>query len=125
MLDTSVQLDRFIDQVLQRLGLSRAELAQTLEISERSIARWQAGKSFPQYESRARLEELDLLADRVQSAFPTAAARDAWLREPGPDSEGQPLIEAILEDRFEVVRAALDRIEATKGRGRTRTTKSE
>ena len=69
MLDTSVQLDRFIDQVLQRLGLSRAELAQTLEISERSIARWQAGKSFPQYESRARLEELvPLLEARTAEA---------------------------------------------------------
>jgi transcriptional regulator with XRE-family HTH domain len=107
--DTSVELDRYIDRILESLGLSRAELAQALEVSERSIKRWQAGKSFPQYESRARLEELDALADRALASFPDVPSIHAWLRAPNASSDGRSLVDAIAMDRFDLVNVALDR----------------
>jgi transcriptional regulator with XRE-family HTH domain len=112
--DTSIELDSYIDRLLENLGLSKAELAQALEVSERSIKRWQAGKSFPQYESRARLEELDALADRLLASFPDVAAIHAWLRAPNASSDGRSLVDAILIDRFDLVNLALDRRNADR-----------
>jgi len=114
--DTSVELDRYIDRLLETLGLSRAELAQALEVSERSIKRWQKGKSFPQYESRARLEELDALGDRLLGAFGDRSAIHAWLRAPSEIHDGKSLVEAIVIDRFDLVDAALDRRNAAQTR---------
>lgn len=108
-MDTFVDLGRYIDRILQDLGLSRVELAQALEVSERSIKRWQAGKSFPQYESRARLEELNALADRLLMSFPDVHSIHDWLRAPNASSDGRSLVDAILSDRFDLVNLALDR----------------
>ena len=108
-MDTSVELDRYIDRLLETLGLSRAELAQALEVSERSIKRWQKGKSFPQYESRARLEELEAMGDRLLDAFDNRPAIHAWLRAPSELNDGKSLVDAIVIDRFDLVDTALDR----------------
>lgn len=113
-MDTSIELDTYIDRLLDNLGLSKAELAQALEVSERSIKRWQAGKSFPQYESRARLEELDVLAVRLLASFPDRSAIHAWLRAPNASSDGRSLVDAILVDRFDLVNVALDRRNAER-----------
>lgn len=107
--ETTLELDRYIDRLLETLGLSKAELAQALEVSERSIKRWQAGKSLPQYESRARLEELDALSDRLLAAFPDVATIHAWLRAPNAGSDGRSLADALVADRFDAVNLALDR----------------
>ncbi|HET9659084.1 MAG TPA: hypothetical protein VFP05_02065 [Thermomicrobiales bacterium] len=119
-MDTSVELDSYIDRLLENLGISKAELAQALEVSERSIKRWQAGKSFPQYESRARLEELDALAVRLLASFPDVAAIHAWLRAPNASSDGRSLVDAILSDRFDLVNLALDRRNADSMGSRAR-----
>ena len=108
-MDTSVELDTYIDRLQSTLGLTKAELAQALEVSERSIKRWQRGKSFPQYESRARLEELDALADRLLAAFPDVPSIHAWLRAPSAQNAGKNLVDAITVDRFDIVNIALDR----------------
>lgn len=108
-MDTSIDLDRFIDQLVRDLGISKAELAQALEISERSIKRWQRGKSFPQYESRARLEELAALAERLIASFPDQSSMHAWLRAPNDVNGGKSLVDAITVDRFDLVHRALDR----------------
>jgi transcriptional regulator with XRE-family HTH domain len=107
--DTSIELDSYIERLLDKLGISRAELARALDVSERSIKRWQAGKSFPQYESRARLDELNLLVDRLLASFPDVAAAHAWLRAPNASSDGRSLVDAITMDRFDLVHLALDR----------------
>ena len=116
MVDTSVDLDRYIDQLVENLGISKAELGQALEISERSIKRWQRGQSFPQYESRARLEELTALADRLLASFPDRPAIHAWLRAPHELNGGKSLVEAITVDRFDLVNLALDRRNAAQAR---------
>jgi transcriptional regulator with XRE-family HTH domain len=107
--DTSIELDSFIDRLLENLGLSKAELAQALDVSERSIKRWQAGRSFPQYESRARLVELERLAERLLMSFPDLSSIHSWLRAPNASSDGRSLVDAILMDRFDLVNLALDR----------------
>lgn len=107
IMDPSGDLDRSIDRLLANLGISEAELAQALDVSERSIKRWQAGKSFPQYESRARLEELDALAERLRESFPDLLSIHHWLREPNAVTDGSPLVDAITSDRFELVERAL------------------
>jgi transcriptional regulator with XRE-family HTH domain len=107
--DTSVQLDSYIDRLLDNLGITQAELAQALEVSDRSLKRWKAGKSFPQYESRARLEELTALTERLLAAFPDAPSIRTWLRAPNAANDGKNLVDAIVIDRFDLVGLALDR----------------
>lgn len=108
-METSLELQSSIDRLLDSLGLTKAELARALDVSERSIKRWQAGKSFPQYESRARLEELGTLCNRLLASFPDVPSIHAWLRAPNAGSDGSRLVDALVADRFDVVNLALDR----------------
>ncbi len=97
-----------IDRLMTELGLSRAEFAAALDASERSVARWRAGEHVPQYEARARLEEMTALADRMQASFADSAAAAAWLRAPIGQSGGKAPLDAFLRGRFDAVEAALD-----------------
>jgi ribosome-binding protein aMBF1 (putative translation factor) len=106
-MDTSKSIDQLIDRVMAGLGMSRADLATALEVTERSIARWQAGKNYPQYESRARLDELNALGDRLRRSFGDDQAANAWLHAPNDALRGQAPYAALLEDRIDAVMRAL------------------
>ena len=101
-----------IERLTAELGLSRAEFAAAVDASERSVARWKAGEHVPQYESRARLEEMTALADRLRVSFPDRAAAIAWLRAPSASFGGLPPVDAVLRGRFGAVEAALAAFDA-------------
>jgi transcriptional regulator with XRE-family HTH domain len=105
-----------IERLISELGLSQAEFAEALDASERSVARWKVGGSYPQYEARARLEEMTALADRLQRSFPDAAAGAAWLRAPSAYFGGSAPLEAFLRGRFAAVEAALDAFDAGRAK---------
>jgi ribosome-binding protein aMBF1 (putative translation factor) len=107
-MDTSKPIDQLIDRVMAGLGMSRADLATALEVTERSIARWQVGKNYPQYESRARLDELNALGDRLRQSFGDDQAATAWLHAPNDVLQGQTPYAALLEDRIDAVERALN-----------------
>lgn len=96
-----------IERLPAELGLTRAEFALALDASERSVARWKAGEHYPQYEARARLEEMTALADRLRESFPDTAEIAHWLRAPNRSS-GRAPIEELLRGHFDAVAAALD-----------------
>jgi transcriptional regulator with XRE-family HTH domain len=106
-MDTSKPIDRLIDRVMAGLGMSRADLATALEVTERAIARWQTGKNYPQYESRARLDELGALADHLRRSFGVVPDGIAWLNAPNDALHGQTPYAALLEDRIDAVERAL------------------
>jgi len=106
-MDTSKPIDRLIARVMSTLGFTRADLAEALDVTERSIARWQVGKSYPQYESRARLDELDALGHHLSRSFGNRADALAWLKLPNDDLLGQTPTAALREDRIGAVERAL------------------
>ncbi len=106
-MDTSKPIDRLIGRVMSTLDFTRADLAAALDVTERSIARWQAGKSYPQYESRARLDELDALGRRLTKSFGSRTDALAWLNQPNDDLLGQTPTAALREDRIGAVERAL------------------
>lgn len=110
-MDRSKPVDQLIGRVLDGFGFSRADLATALEVTERSIGRWRAGKSYPQYESRARLDELDALGRRLESSFATRADAIEWLRKANGDLHGETPYGALLEDRIDAVERALTNFE--------------
>jgi hypothetical protein len=111
----TAQLAPAIDRLIAELGITRGELATALDASERSVARWRAGQAYPQYESRARLEEMLALADRLQASFPGPAAVAGWLRAPSGSFGGLAPIDAMLRGRFDAVGKALDAREDRAG----------
>lgn len=108
-MDSSKPIDQLIDRVTANLGITRAELAVALEVSERSIDRWHTGKNYPQYESRARLDELDALGRHLRRSFGKGLAGPAWLRIPNETLGGQTPHAALMEDRIDAVERALQR----------------
>lgn len=106
-MDTSKPIDQLIGRVMSALGFTRADLAAALDVTERSIARWQAGKSYPQYESRARLDELDALGRHLARSFGNQADTLAWMNLPNDDLLGQTPTAALREDRIGAVERAL------------------
>jgi hypothetical protein len=105
-----------IERLTAELGLSRAEFAEALDASERSVARWKVGGSYPQYEARARLEEMTALADRLHASFPDDAAGAAWLRAPSGYFGGLAPLDAFLRGRFAAVEAGLDAFDAERSK---------
>lgn len=108
-MDTSKPIGQLIDRVTANLGISRADLATALEVTERSINRWHAGKNYPQYESRARLDELDALGHHLRRSFGAGPEGPEWLRTPNDALRGQTPLAALLEDRIDAVERALQR----------------
>jgi transcriptional regulator with XRE-family HTH domain len=105
-----------IERLPAELGLTRAEFALALDASERSVARWKIGGSYPQYESRARLEEMTGLADRMRTSFSDPAAAAAWLRAPSAYFDCSAPIDAFLRGHFAAVEAALDAFDAVRSK---------
>lgn len=109
---TIAQLGPLIDQLTTELGISKGDLALALDASERTVARWKTGETFPQHESRARLEALLKLSERLRGAFVDDAAVAVWLHAPSGYFGGLAPIDAMLRGRFDAVEAALDALDA-------------
>ncbi|MCA9859717.1 MAG: DUF2384 domain-containing protein [Thermomicrobiales bacterium] len=105
-------LSPLIERLTTELGISRAEFASALDASERSVARWTAGNTFPQHESRARLETMTALADRLRESFTEEDAAIDWLHAPSGYFGGLAPIDALLRGRFDRVEAALEALDA-------------
>ncbi len=108
MAANSAPLAAILERLSTELGLSRAELATALDASERSVIRWQKGEHVPQYESRARLEEMTALADRMRESFPDGHAAAAWLRAPSGYFGGAAPLDSLLRGRFAAIETALE-----------------
>ncbi len=102
---------RSFEQLRQRLGLSKAELAQVVGIAERTLARrFKAGR-FSAEESE-RIYRIARLFERAQDVLQTPADAAVWLKTPKRYLGGKtPLEYADTEVGAQTVERLLGRIE--------------
>lgn len=103
--------ERAILRLEDELGLSEADLAGALEVSQRTLERWRSGASHPQRAGRLRLAELLVLARRLEETFGEGGA-EAWLRADSRYLGGMKPMEAIRAGRVDRVEAALEALDS-------------
>jgi transcriptional regulator with XRE-family HTH domain len=105
-----------LGEQLQRLttvlGISYDDLAAALEIDRKTVYRWLADETFPQAQSRARLDALESLADRLAESFKTPADAASWLHAESGYFGGLRPIDALLRGRIDAVHAALEALDS-------------
>lgn len=108
---TSV-LSEQLAHLIASLDITYDELAQVLGTDRKTIYRWLAEESFPQAHNRARLDELEVLVDRLDESFQTRAGSAAWmLARSGYFGDLRP-IDALLRGRIDAVHAALEALDS-------------
>ena len=91
-------LDTLVEALTRFLQITDAQLAQVLDVSPRTVERWKAAATFPQHESRQRLEALEALVHRLDESFKTPDGARLWLH------AGRQMLEELgyrlADDRF-------------------------
>lgn len=108
----TISLAEHLDHLMTRLGLSRADLAQAVGASDRTVLRWLADETYPQHETRAKLDALDALVRRLDDAFKSPAGATTWLHAPSGYFGGLRPLDALLRGRIDAVDAALEALDA-------------
>ena len=81
----------FLARLRQEMGLTRADFARIVGLSERSVATWEAGADLKESSLRTIIE-IGRLYTRLHESFPTPEQLSAWLKTPNPAFGGsQPL----------------------------------
>jgi transcriptional regulator with XRE-family HTH domain len=101
-----------LELLMSSLGLSAIDLARALETSDRTVARWLADETYPQHDSRDRLDKLIRLDQRLAETFTTQEAAVAWLQSESGYFGGLAPNDALLRGRIDAVEAALDALDA-------------
>lgn len=104
-------VDRLLTRHERDMGLTPAELAAALGVSQRTIGRWQAGETVPQRAARAELAELAELYQHLFRTFEDEAV-PVWLRTPSRYLGGVMPVEMVRLGRLERVEAALEAIDS-------------
>lgn len=103
---------RAVMQLQAELGLSESDLARALDTSPRTIARWRAGRSYPQHEVRRRLASLLALRHHLLETFASAEAARAWLNAANRYLGGLTPADALRVGRPDRVEAALEALDS-------------
>jgi hypothetical protein len=98
--------------VEQDLGLATETVARALEVDRRTVDRWRANQSVPQGKTRARLEELLALRDRLLAMLGSPEAARQWLHARSLYLGSFTPEEALKAGRLDRVRADLDGLAA-------------
>jgi len=105
-------LSEQLEHLTTALGISYEELAQVLEIDRKTVYRWLADERFPQPGSRARLDALETLVDRLGESFKTPAGSVTWLHSESGYFGGMRPVDALLRGRIDAVNAALEALDS-------------
>lgn len=108
----SAKLNTHLAHVTTSLGISYDELAQVLRTHRKTVYRWLADETFPQAHNRARLDELEALARRLDESFKTPEGAAAWLCAPSGSFGGLRPLDALLRGRIDAVNAALEALDS-------------
>ena len=108
----TIVLSEQLDHLMTTFGISHSELAQVLGTSDRTVLRWLADETYPQHESRARLDDLDALALRLSESFTSPSGARTWLSAPSGYFGGLWPLDALLRGRIDAVDAALEALDA-------------
>ena len=109
---TTITLHDHLTALMTTFGISPGELARVLETSDRTVLRWLADETYPQHETRRKLERLDALATRLAVSFDSPEGARAWLRaESGYFGRLRPM-DALLSGRVDAVDNALEALDS-------------
>jgi transcriptional regulator with XRE-family HTH domain len=103
--------DRLLGRVERELGLTAAELAGALGVSQRTVGRWRTGATLPQRAARDRLAELSDLNRRLHETFADEAV-PVWLRAPNRYLGDLTPAELLRLGRLDRVGAALEVVDS-------------
>jgi len=103
--------DRLLSRVERELGLTSAELAGALGVSQRTVGRWRIGATLPQRAARARLAELTELNRRLHETFEDEAV-SVWLRAPNRYLGNLSPADLLRLGRLDRVDAALEVVDS-------------
>ena len=105
-------LEAVLEQLEARFGLSTNQLAMTLGTTTRTLERWRSGESFPQRESRQRLDHLMDLGERLHETFATTEALSTWLGTNNTYLGGLKPVEVLQAGRVDRVLAAIEALDS-------------
>jgi transcriptional regulator with XRE-family HTH domain len=103
--------ERLLARVEQEMGLTEAELAGALGVSQRTVARWRSGETLPQRTARAKLAEMADFNRRLHETFEDEAV-PVWLRAPNRYLGNLSPAELLRLRRLDRVVAALEVIDS-------------
>jgi hypothetical protein len=109
---SAIALDELIGSLTGFLQISDAQLAQIVGASPRTVQRWRDSVTFPQHESRKRLDDLVALVHRLDESFKTPEGAVLWLRADSGYFGGLKPIDALLRGRIDAVDAALEALDS-------------
>jgi putative toxin-antitoxin system antitoxin component (TIGR02293 family) len=95
-----------IQDILDSHLVDPVDIAQVLETTPRSVARWQQGDAQPRRESVDRLLELKVVLDLASHVLRPESA-ELWLRSPIPDLDYDKPLDLIRRGEFRRVIACL------------------
>lgn len=111
-MSTLAVLDELVDGLTNFLQITDTQLAQILDVSPRTVERWRGAATFPQHESRQRLEALEALVHRLDESFKTPDGARLWLLADSGYFGGLKPIDALLRGRIDAVDAALEALDS-------------
>ncbi|MGL6073103.1 MAG: helix-turn-helix domain-containing protein [Fimbriiglobus sp.] len=86
--------------VRERLGLTQADFARLVGLSERSVASWEAGETLNANSSR-RIAEATRLADEMEAIFRTPEPIGRWLTSPNDGFESLSPIDIVEKGQID------------------------
>jgi hypothetical protein len=95
------------DQLLNDLDLSLQDLAGALLTTQRTIDRWYNGDSFPQHDSRRRVDALIELRGCIYKSLKSGKAARQWMHTDNRYLGGMKPVEVLRAGRIDRVEAAL------------------
>lgn len=101
-----------IAELEQAFGLSEDDMARAFGVNVRTVERWRKGMAVPQRETRARLEVLLTLQDRLTDTFSTPDAARVWLHRQNRYLRGLTPADALRVGRPDRVHGALEVIDS-------------
>lgn len=105
-------LEGVLDRIEAEFGLSQDQLATTIGTTPRTLERWRLGESFPQRESRQRLDSLVALGARLRETFSSPGAISLWLHTNSTYLGRLRPVDVLRAGRIDRVDAALEALDS-------------
>lgn len=99
--------DRIVDQARTKLGLSDADIAECLDVTQRTVRRWRAGAATPTAGNQRSLTKLHRLTGLLITVLPDREAIRQWCDSPAPASGGSTPYALIRSRRLDELIEAL------------------
>ncbi len=111
MTDQETHSQNPLQELQERGGLKRTDIANCTGVTKKTVSRWGNGESMPNKKSKLIISELLEVVERLHVYYSHEEVRE-WLCAEHPQLDGERAIDVIHEDRTEEVMAILDRLDA-------------